>query len=81
MEKDKTKGETTVFSFSHISGIMGPIGKNFVEVEFKVKAEVPPGVTVRLSGSVSQLGYSSPSNSIPLYTSPTELIIQMICNC
>ena len=51
---------------------MIPIGKNFAEVEFRVKAEVPHGVTLRLSGSVSQLGYSSPSNSIPLYTSPTE---------
>lgn len=51
---------------------MIPIGKNFAEVEFRVKAEVPYGVTLRLSGSVSQLGYSSPSNSIPLYTSPTE---------
>ena len=51
---------------------MIPIGKNFAEVEFRVRAEVPHGVTLRLSGSVSQLGYSSPSNSIPLYTSPTE---------
>ena len=56
----------------NISLIMIPIGKNFAEVEFRVKAEVPHGVTLRLSGSVSQLGYSSPSNSIPLYTSPTE---------
>lgn len=56
---------------------MAPIGKNFVEVEFRVKAEVPYGVTLRLSGSVSQLGYSSPSNSIPLYTSPEESIVSI----
>ena len=38
-----------------------------------MKAEVPHGVTVRVSGSVAQLGYFSPGSSIPLHTSPTEL--------
>ena len=51
---------------------MALLGKNLVEVEFRVKAEVPYGVSIRLTGSVSQLGYSSPANSIPMYTSPEE---------
>ena len=59
---------------------MSLIGKNFAEVEFRVKAEVPHGVTIRLSGSVSQLGYSSPSNAIPLYTSPEECVFKDMNN-
>ena len=51
---------------------MGPFGRNLCKVEFQVKAEVPHGVTVRVSGSVAQLGYFSPGSSIPLHTSPAE---------
>lgn len=62
----------TIDSFYLISWKMLSFFKNQVEVTFKVRAEVPHGVTIRVSGSVAQLGYFSPLNSIPLYTSPQE---------
>lgn len=51
---------------------MSPLNKNQAEVRFYVRAEVAHGVSIRLSGSIPQLGYFSPSNSIELYTSPQE---------
>lgn len=62
----------TTDSFSLISSMMSSLFRNQVEVTFRVRAEVPHGVTIRVSGSVAQLGYFSPINSIPLYTSPEE---------
>lgn len=46
--------------------------RDLARVEFKVHAEVPHGVTLRLSGSIPQLGYFSPASSIPMHTTPKE---------
>lgn len=68
------KGETTMTVIFAISFEMSPFARNLVKVEFQVQAKVPHGVTIRVSGSVPQLGFFSPANSIPLYTSPKEYI-------
>lgn len=41
-------------------------------VRFQVRADVPHGVNIRLSGSIAQLGYFSPASSLEMYTTPQE---------
>ena len=52
--------------------VMPVFGRDLAKVEFQVQAEVPHGVTLRLSGSIPQLGYFSPASSIPMHTTPKE---------
>ena len=54
------------------STTMAPNGRNVTTVRFQVRADVPHGVNIRLSGSLAQLGYFSPASSIEMYTSPQE---------